>query len=126
MRKSSPKQQARALDALLTSIYGRHCHGQIGVLDIGKVFKAGERVVLALAREASAVGTVPFTIEDCRDAATVAMRARFEELRVRECQWFLHCQNIATTTTPHPQLGDVPTCERCHQFATKEPQSCSQ
>lgn len=29
------------------------------------------------------------------------------------CQWFLKCRNVATTTEPHPILGDVPICARC-------------
>lgn len=29
------------------------------------------------------------------------------------CQWFLLCENEATTTLYHPILGAVPTCERC-------------
>jgi hypothetical protein len=35
-----------------------------------------------------------------------------------ECQWFAYCTNEATGTTPHPILGDVPTCDRCHRAAT--------
>lgn len=34
------------------------------------------------------------------------------------CRWFLLCPNPATGTTPHPILGDVPTCPKCHKFAT--------
>lgn len=30
------------------------------------------------------------------------------------CQWFAMCQNLATTTRPHPTLGDVPICDRCN------------
>jgi hypothetical protein len=33
------------------------------------------------------------------------------------CQWFLRCTNEATGTTPHPILGEVPTCDRCAAFA---------
>jgi hypothetical protein len=29
------------------------------------------------------------------------------------CEWFALCDNLATTTRPHPILGDVPICERC-------------
>jgi hypothetical protein len=29
------------------------------------------------------------------------------------CAWFLLCENPATTTMPHPILGDVPCCQRC-------------
>lgn len=33
------------------------------------------------------------------------------------CKWFALCQNDATGTSPHPVLGDVPTCDRCAHFA---------
>jgi hypothetical protein len=29
------------------------------------------------------------------------------------CAWFALCMNQATTTEPHPVLGDVPICDRC-------------
>jgi hypothetical protein len=29
------------------------------------------------------------------------------------CNWFALCTNDATTTEPHPILGDVPICARC-------------
>lgn len=32
------------------------------------------------------------------------------------CQWFLRCARPATTTRPHPILGDVPCCEQCAAF----------
>lgn len=44
-------------------------------------------------------------------AATLAKPAQ-------ACQWFARCGRPATCTTPHPVLGDVPTCQRCHDFAT--------
>lgn len=34
------------------------------------------------------------------------------------CQWFACCPNVATGTLPHIALGDVPTCDSCHAFAT--------
>lgn len=37
---------------------------------------------------------------------------------IEPCRWFAGCTNEATCTTPHPVLGDVPTCDRCHKFAT--------
>lgn len=30
------------------------------------------------------------------------------------CQWFAMCGHLATTTIPHPTLGDVPACDRCN------------
>ena len=36
------------------------------------------------------------------------------------CAWFALCDRAATGTTPHPILGDVPTCDHCHRFATGE------
>lgn len=31
----------------------------------------------------------------------------------QECAWWAGCNNEATTTEPHPILGDVPICDRC-------------
>lgn len=39
------------------------------------------------------------------------------------CEWFALCDRAATGTTPHPILGAVPTCDRCHEFATGEERS---
>jgi hypothetical protein len=30
-----------------------------------------------------------------------------------QCQWFLFCNNPATSTMRHPTLGNVPICDRC-------------
>ena len=35
------------------------------------------------------------------------------------CQWFLQCENPATTTLPHPTLGEVPCCARCAGFVQR-------
>jgi hypothetical protein len=37
---------------------------------------------------------------------------------VPACEWFALCANPATGTTPHPILGDVPTCDRCADRAS--------
>lgn len=34
------------------------------------------------------------------------------------CKWFAGCESPATEYTPHPILGNVPTCKKCHEFAT--------
>lgn len=36
------------------------------------------------------------------------------------CYWFAGCVRPARGLTPHPVLGDLPTCDRCHKFATGE------
>lgn len=37
-----------------------------------------------------------------------------------QCGWFALCRKPATGYTKHPVLGSVPTCTRCHYFATDE------
>jgi hypothetical protein len=32
------------------------------------------------------------------------------------CRWFALCTDPATSTTPHPVLGNVPTCDGCAAF----------
>jgi hypothetical protein len=36
-----------------------------------------------------------------------------------KCRWFLKCAETATGTTPHPILGDVPTCDGCAAWARR-------
>lgn len=48
-----------------------------------------------------------------------------EEKTKQMCEWFARCKNPATGTTPHPTLGKVPTCDRCHEFATDRPRTRS-
>ena len=43
-----------------------------------------------------------------------------ERERAEACAWFAGCTNEATGKTPHPVLGPVATCDRCHTFATGE------
>lgn len=32
-----------------------------------------------------------------------------------KCSWWALCPNAATTTRPHPILGDVPICDSCDE-----------
>ena len=38
---------------------------------------------------------------------------KITEAEGQECKWWAMCDNPATTTEPHPILGDVPICDRC-------------
>ena len=44
---------------------------------------------------------------------TVADAIETKEALTDLCAWFLLCANVATTTEPHPILGNVPICDRC-------------
>ena len=51
---------------------------------------------------------------------TGARSRTFPDAESTRCQWFLLCDQTATGTTPHPVMGPVPTCDRCHRFAIGE------
>lgn len=36
------------------------------------------------------------------------------------CEWFLFCENEATSEQSHPILGRVPICDRCQKRLRKE------
>lgn len=75
------RRKQTKVEALVTRLYGQHCRGQIGVMDIGKVFDAGTKAALRCAADAAASGTVPFDVATCEDVIASAMAARFAELR---------------------------------------------
>lgn len=55
---------------------------------------------------------------------TIAKKAKAAKKSTKQlCNWFAGCTNPATGTTPHPILGPVHTCNRCHKFATGEDRS---
>jgi hypothetical protein len=45
---------------------------------------------------------------------------RKTKIQVQRCMWFALCDRPATGVTAHVVLGNVPTCDRCHKFATGE------
>jgi len=45
------------------------------------------------------------------------IRAALDRRSAPTCRWFARCGRPATGTTPHPILGQVPTCARCDAFA---------
>jgi hypothetical protein len=47
------------------------------------------------------------------------LRYALRLIEVKKCKWFLRCTNPATTTVPHPILGDVPCCQGCADFARR-------
>ena len=66
---------------------------------------------------------------DCGGAGIVALDCTSDDGRVcptcegsgiARCAWFARCTNEATGMTAHVILGAVPTCDRCHTFATGE------
>jgi len=59
-----------------------------------------------------------------RDGYTLAVNTGLEYIGLEfeaepVCQWFAGCQSKAVARTSHPTLGTVPTCARCHNFATQ-------
>lgn len=62
---------------------------------------------------------VEFNGDDDRQYQPEASVLYAEQLQrdLGECRWFARCGRPATGTTPHPVLGDVPTCDRCAAFA---------
>ena len=52
------------------------------------------------------------------DGKPTIANIRLDEPSSESCKWFLLCENSATGTTPHPILGEVPTCDRCNEFAS--------
>jgi hypothetical protein len=62
---------------------------------------------LALAREGNRHATAP------RLKLGNKMRTVDMDRGLGPCRWWAACQNEATTTEPHPVLGDVPICQRC-------------
>jgi hypothetical protein len=36
-----------------------------------------------------------------------------------KCQWFALCENKAVMLEPHPILGEVPICQRCHEWCER-------
>ena len=59
-----------------------------------------------------------FTCRVCLTAGALIAPAVHQAPDYGVCQWFAKCGRTATNKTPHPILGEVPTCLRCHKFAT--------
>lgn len=73
-------------------------------------------------RKAGYDGAVQLRTRDAQNLHGIWRKLERAAARVKAqapvCGWFLNCGRPATGTTPHPVLGEVPTCDRCHGFAT--------
>lgn len=51
----------------------------------------------------------------------IAKKRKSASAGKQQCEWFAGCKNPATGSTPHPVFPNgVPTCPKCHKFATGE------
>lgn len=60
---------------------------------------------------------MPLSNEEFAKQKRAEMLERAE--RTGECQYFAKCTNPHSTTVPNPVLGDVPCCQKCHDFFHK-------
>lgn len=55
------------------------------------------------------------TNDGCQHEVYTCNNCGFPDVR---CDWFAGCERPATGYVPHPVLGNVSTCDKCHAFAT--------